>query len=250
MNLVELGSQTARNGFKNEYEICEKFNNWQNDFEAKLWLEIMQYEIDEIEYVKAVKIKGSYKADINVQVQIKLKNAIDIENIQVKLVSNKKGFNQIDKRKIERYNELWNFPDDVKKILQYYTGELLPYREDTKDKRRMFLNEMTDEEQNKIIKWFTDNKMLILTDMIRGRGQFCAEWILVAQKLSENARWALKNVNEVLQHYSQGSVYISDRGTLKIGNVTVQRKGGDNGRESAKMLQFKLDPTEMFETSF
>ena len=27
--------------------------------------------------------------------------------------------------------------------------------------------------------------------------------------------------------------------------VTIQRKGGDNGRETANMLQFKINPTEL-----
>ena len=31
-------------------------------------------------------------------------------------------------------------------------------------------------------------------------------------------------------------------GNLKIGRVTMQRKGGDGGRETAKMLQFKINP--------
>jgi hypothetical protein len=57
----------------------------------------MQYKIDEIEYVKANIVHGA-KADINVQIKIKLKKIIDTENLQVKLVSNLKGYNQIDKR--------------------------------------------------------------------------------------------------------------------------------------------------------
>ena len=40
---------------------------------------------------------------------------------------------------------------------------------------------------------------------------------------------------------------MTPRGSIKIGKVTVQRKGGDNGRETANMLQFKLDPTELFD---
>lgn len=105
MDLVKQGSKTAKNGFKNEKDICNKFNNWQNDDEAKQWLIIMGYNFDEIEYVKAEVLHG-YKSDINVKIQIKLKKAINIENIQVKLVSNKKGYNQIDKRWLSSYKEL------------------------------------------------------------------------------------------------------------------------------------------------
>lgn len=39
---------------------------------------------------------------------------------------------------------------------------------------------------------------------------------------------------------------MTPRGSLKIGRITVQRKGGDNGRKTANMLQFKINPTEIF----
>lgn len=245
-DLVERGSQTARDGFANEHDVANKFNNWETDKEAQHWLNIMQYKIEEIDYVKAVVLHG-YKADINCQVQIKLKNALDIENIQVKLVSNKKGFNQVDKRWLESYNRLWNIPSDVYRLLQYFTGEISPYRSDTKDSRRMFLNEMTEQERDTILNWFRANKVLILSDIIRGRGEFSAEWVLVAQKVTQNSRWVLKNINEAIQHYSIGPVEMSPRGSINIGKVGVQRKGGDNGRDTANMLQFKLDPTELFD---
>lgn len=245
-NLVELGSKTAKNGFKNEQDICDKFINWENDVEAQAWLKIMNYDLKEIEYVNAVVLHG-YKADVNVQVQVKLKTALDTENIQVKLVSNKKGFNQVDKRWLKSYSELWNIPEKVYIALQHFTGELKPYKTGTRDPRRMFLDEMSLEDKDLIINWFTSNKTLVLSDIIKGRGQFSAEWILVAQKVNNDARWVLKNINEALQHYSDGDVTITPRGSIKIGKVTVQRKGGDNGRDTANMLQFKLDPTELFE---
>ncbi len=245
-DLVLRGSQTAKNGFRNEQDIANKFNHWQTDPEAQQWLTIMQYDLNEIENVTAVVLHG-YKADINVQVQIKLKNAVDTENIQVKLVSNSKGFNQVDKRWLSHYQQLWNIPDNVYEILEYFTGEKLPYKAGTKDSRRMFLNEMETDKQNTVIKWFQQNKTLILTDIIKGRGQFSAEWVLVAQKTQANSRWVLKNINEALQHYAEGDVSVSPRGSIQFGRILVQRKGGDGGRDTAKMLQFKLDPTSLFD---
>jgi len=245
-NLVKLGSQTARNGFKNERDVANKLNNWQKDEDAQKWLKIMQYNLDEIEYVVAEVIHG-YKADVNVKIQIKLKTALDIENIQVKLVSNKRGFNQIDKRWLKNYKDMWDIPEDVYKLLMYFTGELPPYRKNTKDERRMFLNEFTEEERNLVLNWFNNNKMLIVSDILRGRGEFAAEWILVAQRLEKDAKWVLKNINEVMQYYSEGAVEMSPRGSIKLGRITVQRKGGDGGRDTAKMLQFKIDPTELFD---
>lgn len=245
MNLVQKGSQTAKNGFRNEHDICDKFNNWENDSEAQKWLAIMNYNLSEIESVIAVVLHG-FKADVNVQIQVKLKSAVDVENIQVKLVSNKKGFNQVDKRWLKHYKEMWNIPEDIYLLLQYYTGEMKPYKNNVRDFRRMFLDEFNEEEQSKLLNWFKLNKTLVISDIIKGRGQFSAEWILVAQKIDNNARWVLVNINEALQHYSTGDVKISNKGSLYIGNVTVQRKGGDNGRSTANMLQFKIDPTQLF----
>ena len=206
----------------------------------------MQYDLNEIEYVKAVVLHG-FKSDVNVQVQVKFKSAIDTENIQVKLVSNLKGFNQIDKRWLSHYKDMWNIPDDIYKLLQYYTGELKPYRQNIRDSRRMFMDEFTIDEQESVLQWLSNNKTLILSDIIKGRGQFSAEWVLVAQKIKSNARWVLVNINQALQYYSLGDVRISPRGSIYIGNVTMQRKGGDGGRDTANMLQFKLDPTLLFE---
>ena len=39
-----------------------------------------------------------------------------------------------------------------------------------------------------------------------------------------------------------GDIIVTDKGSLRIGRITMQRKGGDGGRESAKMLQFKINP--------
>src|SRR5438067_6667160 len=50
---AELGSRTAKNGFKNEKEIQEKFNNWKVDADAKNWLEAMHYRPGEIESLAA-----------------------------------------------------------------------------------------------------------------------------------------------------------------------------------------------------
>ena len=240
------GSKIAKDRFNNEKDIANKFINWKSDIEAQQWLKTMGYKLDDIEYVYAEVLHG-YKTDVQVQVTIKLKNIIEAQNIQVKLVSNQKGFNQIDKRWIRNYASMWKIPDNIVKLLQYYTGELPPYKDDTKDKRRMFMNEFSDNEQKEIIDYFEQNKMLIILDIVKGRGILAAEWILVAQKYEGMFRWILKPINVAINHYSEGKVEITNRGNLKIGRITMQRKGGDSGRETANMLQFKVDPIELFD---
>lgn len=216
MDLTNLGSQTAKNGFRNEDDIIYKFNNWETDNEAKLWLEIMQYNLAEIEFVKAVKLSG-FKTDVQVQVTIKLKEAIDSQNIQVKLVSNIKGFNQIDKRWVNKYVELWNMPKEIENLLKIYTGEIKPNISNPRDKRRMFADEFSSKNKEIILKW-----------------------------LNENARWMLKPINYCLNFFGNGEISITERGNFKIGKITMQRKGSDAGRLTANMLQFKINPAELF----
>jgi len=58
----------------------------------------MGYDLAKIEKVVALKITGSFKSDIQIQVKIFLKDLAEAQNISVKLASNEKGFNQLDKR--------------------------------------------------------------------------------------------------------------------------------------------------------
>ncbi len=246
MSLAIRGSQTARDGFKNEDDIVIKFNDWKKDKEAQSWLELMDYNLSEIDFVRAVKISG-YKSDVQVQVTIKLKEAIDVENLQIKLVSNLKGFNQIDKRWVNRYKEMWTIPDEVVSILKRYTGEEKPTIKNPKDERRMFVNEFSKLEQKTVLEWLNNNKSLIVSDILKGQGKFAAEWMLVAQKIEDNARWILKSMNFCMNYFGNGEIEVTSRGNFKIGRITMQRKGGDAGRETAKMLQFKINPAELFD---
>jgi len=244
-DLVKLGSQTAKGGFRNEDDIVRKFNDWKTDEDAQKWLAIMGYPVKEIEKVEAMKLHG-YKTDVQVQIMIYLKKAIAAENLSVKLVSNPQGFNQIDKRWVDKYVEMWEIPADITKILKTFTGEIKPTKSKLKDKRRMFLSEISESDQKKIIDYFTKNKILVVSDILKGRGKFSAGWMLVALVANGESSWILKSINHAMNIFADGPVRITTQGSLKIGKITMQRKGGDAGRDSAKMLQFKINPVELF----
>jgi len=223
------------------------FNNWKKDKIAQEWLKIMWYSMSKIEYVKAVKINWSHKADLQVQIKVfvKLKDAIDVQNISAKLVSNKAGFNQIDKRQLKKYNELRSIPSNVYKLLQYFSGELKPYKKWTRDKRRMFITEFMEEDQRLVLDFFERNKVMIVSDILKGRGEFAAERMLVVRKTWNYDR-VFKPMNQVMNFYGNWDVLISPKWSINLWRIGIQRKWGDNWRESAKMLQFKIDPTELF----
>lgn len=247
-DLIKLGSETAKGGFRNEKDVIDRFNNWAKDEVAQKWLKAMGYKISDIEYVKASKVRGQYKADIQVRVRIviKLKSQEDLQNLQVKLVSNPQGFNQIDKRWVDKYVELWDIPEDITKILKLFTGETKPTKKGLKDKRRMLLTEMDKNDQDKIVGFFKNNKILIVSDLLKGRGEFSADWVLVILRVNAESRWTLKSINEAMNVFGSGDVRITSQGSLKIGKVGMQRKGGDAGRDTSKMLQFKINPIELF----
>lgn len=240
---VERGSLTAKNGFRNETEIAAKFNAWKTDDEAKVWLNFMGYTLAEIDRVYATKPHGE-KADV--EVRIIARGIEKKEGISIKLVSTQNGFNQIDKRRLDTYAKRWRMPQDVVESLKLFLGESRPSKP-SRDTDRMFLNELHPASQKNIIDFFVTKKDAIVGDIFAGDGEHPADWLMVALKTSEKPRWVLRRIDHAIRFYADGEVAITKAGNLKIGRITMQRKGGDGGRESAKMLQFKINPALLFD---
>ena len=270
----QLGSMTAKGGFINESDICRKFQNYKTDKEAQIWLTIMGYDyhkinlltatqipvrinkekallfgITEEKYEETVKYK---KADIQIKIEITIKNVTYVENISLKKANKTAGFNQVDKRPVPTYQKIWHFDDSIAYWLQCFSGAILPsaidnqYISTYKNKKRLFLDEIPKKNLQEIIHFFTENKYLIVSDILKGRGGLCAEWLLVTQRDTQNEDcidWVLKDINTAINFYTQGDVELSPRGSLKIGRITMQRKGGTPDPTS---LQFKMNPLELF----
>jgi len=245
-DLVKLGSDTAKNGFKNEDTVLKKFNNWKTDLDSQNWLKLMGYSLNKIKKVDAIKLHG-FKTDVQIKITIYLKDVIHAENMSIKLVSNPKGFNQIDKRWVDKYAELWDMPHEIVTILKLFTGEIKSKKIGLKDERRMFLSEMDLKDTTNLIDFFKKKKILIVADILKGRGMLSAGWMLVALKDSKLiCNWTIQSMNHVMNYFGNGDVVITPRGSLQIGKITMQRKGGDGGRKTANMLQFKINPAELF----
>ena len=272
----QLGSMTAKGGFMNEADICTKFQNYQTDSEAQIWLTIMGYDYHQVTLLSATQIpvrinkdkallfgigKEKYeetikykKADIQIKIEITIDTIVYIENISLKKANRNAGFNQVDKRPISTYQKIWEFDDTIAYWLKCFTGEILPSQIEEIDitkirdpkKKRIFLDEIPQHQRENILTFFKEHKYLILSDIIKGRGGLCAEWLLVTQKDTQHQdsiAWVLKDINTSINFYAQGEVCISPRGSLKIGRITMQRKGGTPDPTS---LQFKINPLELF----
>ena len=70
--------------------------------------------------------------------------------------------------------------------------------------------------------------------------------MLVISDDGNSKKWILKSINEAMNIFGKEPVEITPRGSLRIGKIGMQRKGGDGGRPTADMLQFKIDPIRLF----
>ncbi len=273
MNKQETGSLTAKGGFINEAEICRKFVNYKVDNDARSWLATMGYDVHKIQKLyahhipvrinlkKALSLGVSLekynetiqhkKADIQLKIEIVLNDVLYVENLSLKKANQSAGFNQVDKRAVKSYQMMWGFDDELSKWLRVFTGDILPEQvlsaenlQVTRDKRRLFLDEFPRDKLQMVTSFFTKNKILVVTDILRGRGGLSVEWLLVTRKNKDySLDWILKDINSVINFYAQGDVELTPRGSLKIGRVTMQRKGGTPDPTS---LQFKINPLQLF----
>lgn len=136
-------------------------------------------------------------------------------------------------------------PADVIEALKLFVGETPPTKPG-RSKVRMFLDEIDPKLTDAVINFFTENKASIISDLFAGDGEHSAGWVMVAFKPAEKTEWVLRSSQRTIEFYSEGDVVLTRGGNLKIGRITIQRKGGDAGRDTAKMLQFKINPVELF----
>lgn len=240
---IRRGSRIAKDGFKNEDDIRDKFDAWQTDKDAQAWLLAMNYRLVDIKSVKAVK-PSRQKSDVEVRIRTTGKEAI--EGISIKLVSSPNGFNQVDKRWLSSYAKMWEMPKDVVNAMKLYVGETPPVGK-TKRDNRTYLTELPAESRDAVIDFFRRNKARVVSDLLAGDGKHAAKWFMVTLKSKQGPpRWAIRSMSDTIRFYAEGEVVMTRVGNLKLGRVSMQRKGGDNGRPTANMLQFKLNPVLLF----
>ncbi|CAB1276462.1 conserved protein of unknown function [Candidatus Nitrosacidococcus tergens] len=69
-------------------------------------------------------------------------------------------------------------PEDVTKTLKFFTGEIPPIKSNCQDKRRMLLNEMNEEDQNKIVNCFKYFKLIIMLGHMKQQKSYAKESLM------------------------------------------------------------------------
>jgi len=211
--------------------------------------DLVKFEVDEKEYDIIMKFK---KTDAQIRIVIKIGNILKIENLSLKKANSDADYNQIDKRTVNDYQGMWEFVDEIAFWLKLFTGELSPKKHSRetgikkfRDRRRLFFDEMPEIVQSRIIEFFEINRIIIVNDIFKGRGGLTANWMLVTRfnKEKNTTTWTLKDINVVMNFFGSSKICISPKGSLYIGKITMQRKGGT---PDPTKLQFKIKPCQLF----
>lgn len=263
----EWGSSVAKRGFQNEEDIVEKFEDWEDDIEVEKWLKILDYKKEDIESLEVENLGNSVKPDIKLTISISGQK--HTEGISIKRAKKNSNYNQVDKRWVEKYKEKWDMPEKVVKGLKMYTGRdgwkpeeiesdyKIPNLEEIRDERRLYFDELPKEFRESIVKFFLENKERIMNDIFRG-DEPRADWMLVTRVYEEKDEtlWTLRSMDNVIDIMSSLSkerrvkeirdgfgVTDSKRYcNIKLGKITVQRKGGT---PQPQKLQFKMKPFDL-----
>ena len=211
----------------------------------------MGYDPDKIDHLCAQTTRNMgffNKADVLVLVES------NVEWISVKKFT--ASFNQIDKRWTDAYGVLWKIPNDVIEIIKKYCGEeghrpsdLLTDAElkSITDVRRFNMNELSQKHREQVLNFFNDNRQKIVKDVVSGRGKAAAKWMLVVEEEKDSPKRPVVIPISLAIKYCVGKATITANGNIKLGNLTVQRKGGDGGAKTAQQLQFKFSPKGIFD---
>lgn len=158
------------------------------------------------------------------------------------------AFNQIKRCNLGRFREEFSVPEDVIAILKKYTV----------GKKKLLTGNYTQSELDRLLEFLNSKRRHLLTSAFTGkRKQIQANWLLHHQwtppdwrkNIARKDRSFLISMQKILAIFNEIEVTYTKRGTITFGTgVTLQRKGGDKGKDSANDLQFKLRIKPLLET--
>lgn len=259
----EIGSRTAKTGFKNEDVILSFFNSWKINKISQDFLKFIcnneNLSYKRIKGITAERIGGKgEKSDITVE--IRTDTTTNIVGISLKK-QEEKGYNHLGRREPNVYAEKFKFSETARIALYKYCGiagyspiELFeegkisqkkyetykdtPFKGKThrEGRGRFFFYELSREEQTALLYEFKDKQEMILTYVLKGEGSLQADYLIITKHTVEDKYiFHIETIEETIKR-AKGEVLASKRGTVHLGKITAQRKGGTGG---AWQLQFK-----------
>lgn len=157
------------------------------------------------------------------------------------------AFNQIKRCSLDKFQDEFGVDEEVIAVLKKYTAK----------KKKLLPENYSAKELNCLLKFLNRMQQALLSSAFAGQdNRPKANWLLLHQWTPPNWRLnigkktssSLVSMTKILTKLQGVEVTYSKRGTITFGaGVTLQRKGGDNGKKSANDLQFKLRIKQLLE---
>ena len=232
-SLSIINSETAKNGYNEEELVCKDLNN---EMIKKILSPIIGSEFDE-----CIRVKGNHKCDI--------KSNNDLLKAQVKKYKNGQ-FQQLDRHcltsLIEAVPELNTVIQILKDLLEY---PLLPngtHVDKTCSIKKLCISNYSQETLDNLLTLLNKNKTQILMYAFTGNNLEMHPEYLFGVEYMNNKRNKLVvfKIKDIISYLETLEFKISPRKTaILLGDesmISLQRKGGDNGRKSSNQLQIKI----------
>lgn len=152
------------------------------------------------------------------------------------------GFNQIKRCSLKNFSTEFDVPVNIQALLRKYTYE-----------RKKFLlkgKKYTQDELDGLTSYLNMKRKALLLSAFTGQAKKSkANWLLLHQwtppnwekNIAKKGRSELISMQDILAIFDKITVSYSRYGTITFGaGITLQRKGGDKGKDSANDLQFKM----------
>lgn len=232
ISLSYINSQAARNGYKEEELICKDLNS---EIIKKLFSPIVG------DYDECNRITGNHKCD--------LQSMNKILKAQAKKFK-KNQFQQLDRHwinnLIENIPELNNKLQILKDLCEY---PLLPNRthvNKTIPLKKLCISNYSQETLDNFINLLNKFKKQILNYAFLGTNLEMQPEYLFGVEYKDNKRKQiiLFKIKEIIDYLEKLEFKISPKKTVILlgveGIISLQRKGGDNGKKSSNQLQIKI----------
>jgi hypothetical protein len=171
------------------------------------------------------------------------------EGLSLKSYKKNVSFCQANRGKLATFAYDLNIPDDVVETLKLFTVK-------GPNGKRVMLNEAPQQKQQSLLKFFVINQKNIIEHVLKGKlaSPIKANWMLFHETIPNDwiknvgnkKFWRLYSMEVLIKLCCSLQPCFSKQGNLILGiGLTMQRKGGDNGRDTANDLQFKINPVEI-----
>lgn len=255
-----MASKAAKRGIKAEERLINAINRM-DELGEKLIKTIEDFL--SLKFTSYSARKGPPRAKTDIVISFDKRSIL----ISVKEFDVKADYNHVERHYVEYYVQKWSMPRDVYVGLKQFVGEvdesenpisinMLEVEAERlgttpgklSKKRRTFINKMDQQTRNAIIEFFKSNKEKVLKDVFINDENI--EFFIVVKREGGRACYYILPTKDALDVYGDGDVATTPRGSLRMGRVVIQRKGGDHRTargwvdRAASQLQFKIRPSE------